>query len=121
MVSALVLRRLFLESGMSHSGEANSFSPSDPLLWPSSGTELLDNSLTRSEGRPSSSFPSTVGSNMSETKLAPRQRAQRSFRDLLTSLFLHGSRLWDVGQRVKSFGGKALALLVFQGCDVWQL
>lgn len=63
-----VLRRLFLESGTSHSGEAKSFSPSEPLLWPGSGTELLDSSLTKREGRASSSFPSTVRSNASETR-----------------------------------------------------
>lgn len=112
-----------MESGTSHSGGANSFSPSEPLLWPSSGTELLDNSLTKSEGRESSSFPSTVRSNMSEAHLAPGQRAQMVFWSLrtLTSLFLHGSRLWDVGERVESFGCKALALFVFQGGNIGQL
>lgn len=60
LVLGLDLRMLFLERGTSHSGDANSFSPSELLLWPSSGTELLDNSLASREGRPSSSFPSTV-------------------------------------------------------------
>lgn len=60
MVLVVDLRMLFLESGTSHSGGANSFSPSELLLWPSSGTEPLGNSLANREGRPSSSFPSTV-------------------------------------------------------------
>lgn len=113
-----------MEIGTSHSGGANSFSPSEPLLWPSSGTELLDNSLTKSEGRESSSFPSTVRSDMSEAQLAPGPRAQTVFLAsplTLTSLFLHGSRLWDVGEGVERFGRKALALFVFQGGNVRQL
>lgn len=39
----------------------------------------------------------------------------------LTSLFLHRSRLWDVGERVESFGCEALALFVLQRCYVRQL
>lgn len=49
----------WLLSGTSHSGGVNSFSPSELLLWPSSGTELLDNNLAKREGRPSSDLPST--------------------------------------------------------------
>lgn len=119
-----VLRRLFLEIGTSHSGGANSFSPSEPLLWPSSGTELLDNSFTKREGRASSSFPSTVRSNMSDTKSGAEAKSRLVFLGsfpTLTSLFLHGSRLWDVGERVESFGSKAFALFVFQGGNIWEL
>lgn len=54
------LRMLFLESGTSHSGAANSFSPSELLLWPGSDTEPLDISLDSRVGRTSSSFPSAV-------------------------------------------------------------
>lgn len=53
---------LRLLSGTSHSGGVNSFSPSELLLWPSSGTELLDNNLAKREGRPSSDLPSTAES-----------------------------------------------------------
>lgn len=67
LISGLDLRTLFLESGTSHSGDANSFSPSELLLWPSSGTEALDNNLANREGRPSSSFPSTVKANIQVT------------------------------------------------------
>ncbi|KAF3834749.1 hypothetical protein F7725_027307 [Dissostichus mawsoni] len=49
---------------MSHSGAANSFSPSELLLCPSSPTGTLDNSLAKRDGRPSSSFPSTAETNM---------------------------------------------------------
>lgn len=66
---------LFLESGTSHSGAANSFSPSELLLWPSSGTEPLDSSLANREGRASSSFPSTVRAHVSQTHLVLKQRA----------------------------------------------
>lgn len=53
-------RRLFLVSGTSHSGAANSFSPSELLLCPGSDTEPLDSSLDSRVGRTSSSFPSAV-------------------------------------------------------------
>lgn len=53
-------RRLFLVSGTSHSGAANSFSPSELLLCPGSDTEPLDSSLEGRLGRTSSSFPSAV-------------------------------------------------------------
>lgn len=53
-------RRLFLESGTSHSGAANSFSPSELLLCPGSDTEPLESSLDSRVGRASSSFPSAV-------------------------------------------------------------
>lgn len=120
----LVLRRPFLESGTSHSGGANSFSPSEPLLWPSSGTELLDNSLTKSEGRESSSFPSPVGDQTCQRPVW-RRGEEPEWRlggcGTLTSLFLHGPRLWDAGERVESFGCKALTLFVFQGGNIGQL
>lgn len=53
-------RRLFLESGTSHSGAANSFSPSELLLCPGSDTEPLDSSLDSRVGFTSSNFPSAV-------------------------------------------------------------
>lgn len=51
---------LFFGRGTSHSGEANSFSPSELLLCPGSGAEPVDNSFAKMEGRPSSSFPSAA-------------------------------------------------------------
>lgn len=54
---------LFLERGTSHSGEAHSFSPSELLLCPSS------DALGKKEGRPSSSFPSTVEKHAKTTKV----------------------------------------------------
>lgn len=53
-------RMLFFGRGTSHSGEANSFSPSELLLCPGSGAEPVDNSFAKMEGRPSSSFPSAA-------------------------------------------------------------
>lgn len=67
--SGLNLRVLFMDRGMSHSGEANSFSPSELLLWPSSGTEELVNNLAKMEGRPSSGFPSTAKTNTSHSRM----------------------------------------------------
>lgn len=57
--SGLDSRIPLTETGKSHSGEENSFSPSELLLWPSSGTEELVDSLGEKEGRPSSCFLST--------------------------------------------------------------
>lgn len=106
------LRMLFLESGTSHSGDANSFSPSELLLWPSSDTEPLDSSLDSRVGRASSSFPSAVTNILGvEAKGKGDNRSVGKY-PKLTSLFLHGSRLGDVGERVESFGGEALALFV---------
>lgn len=120
MVSGVNLRTLFFERGTSHSGGANSFSPSELLLWPASGTELLDNSLANREGRPSSSFPSTAKTNMSQT-YPVKSSWQHLSRMKLTSLFLQRFGLWDVGERVESFGCEALALFVLQWCYIWQL
>lgn len=106
------LRMLFLESGTSHSGDANSFSPSELLLWPGSDTEPLDISLDSRVGRTSSSFPSAVTNILGvEAKGKGDNRSVGKY-PKLTSLFLHGSRLGDVGERVESFGGEALALFV---------
>lgn len=126
MVSDLDLRTLFLESGTSHSGDANSFSPSELLLWPSSGTEPLDNNLANREGRPSSSFPSAVIKNISQTlrcciEAKGKETTFKQTFKKLTSLFRHGSGLRDVGERVEGFGCEALALFVLQRCYIWQL
>lgn len=106
------LRMLFLESGTSHSGDANSFSPSELLLWPGSDTEPLDISLDSRVGRTSSSFPSAVTNILGvEAKGKGDDRLAGKY-PKLTSLLLHGSRLGDVGERIKSFGGEAFALFV---------
>lgn len=39
----------------------------------------------------------------------------------LTSLFLHLSRLGDVGERIQRLGSEAFALLVLQRRHIWQL
>lgn len=111
-------------SGTSHSGAANSFSPSELLLWPGSDTEPLDSSLDSRVGRTSSSFPSAVAGKHQVLKQKARG-AKFSFFLLLfsklTSLFLHLSGFGDVGVRVERLGGEALALLVLQWRHVWQL
>lgn len=104
--SRVDLRTALLERGMSHSGEAHSFSPSELLLWPSSSTEELDDSLARREGRPSSSFPSTDKTTTGHTSKSEQEvNKETASGRKLTSLFLRGPRLWDDG--VVSFGGEA--------------
>lgn len=103
--SRVDLRTALLERGTSHSGEANSFSPSELLLWPSSSTEELDDSLAKREGRPSSSFPSSDKTKMGHTSTSEQEVKETLSGRKLTSVFLRGPRLWDDG--VESFGGEA--------------
>lgn len=106
IVLGLDLRTLFLESGTSHSGEANSFSPSELLLWPSSGTDPLEKSLANKEGRLSSIFPSTARANMSQTTSGVETKTVTTFqwgnshlcfcRGLVFGMVVRGWRALDV-------------------------